>query len=242
MNYENMLTLKSRLGNYDAGSLLDVAVGRGEFLKFALGSFHSWQSAAGIDTDPESLLLADKEFSNSPVVLILGSALAMPFTDHYFDTVTMSNTLHHIEALPILLTETARICKSHGLFVVNEMLGENNSEIQETYMLYHRFTAEADNQLGRYHHEPYTLKELLSVVKYDGFQLLDYFIHSEISSDPMNTVEIEAMSERLKRKVALLRGTDCYYFYVNKAREIINRFRKSGIHHPRHVTFILQAL
>ena len=66
MNYENMLTLKSRIGNYDAGSLLDIAVGRGDFLKFALGSFRSWQSAAGIDIDPESLQIADKEFSEIP--------------------------------------------------------------------------------------------------------------------------------------------------------------------------------
>jgi ubiquinone/menaquinone biosynthesis C-methylase UbiE len=241
MNYENMLTLKSRIGNYDAGSLLDVAVGRGEFLKFALGSFRSWRIATGIDVDPESLILANKEFSDSPVVLILGSALAMPFTNHYFDTVTMSNTLHHIGELPSLFIETARVCKSQGLLVVNEMLNENVSENQETYMLYHRFIAHADNQLGFYHREPYSLKELLSVIKTDDFKLLDYFVHSEITGDMMNTDEIEAMSERLKKKVALLRDTDYYYFYENKAMEIINRFKKTGIHRPRHVTFMMQA-
>jgi ubiquinone/menaquinone biosynthesis C-methylase UbiE len=242
MNYENMLTLKSRIGNYDAGSLLDVAVGRGEFLKFVLGSFRSWRSAAGIDIDPESLQLASKEFSNSPVILVLGSALTMPFTDHYFDTVTMSNTLHHIETLPSLFTETARVCKSHGLLVINEMLNENYCEAQETYMLYHRFIADADNQLGRYHREPFTLKELLSIVKTDDFQLLDYFIHAEISGDIMNSADNEAMSDRLKRKVALLKGTDYYYFYENKAQDIINRFRKTGIQRPRHVTFMIKAL
>jgi len=242
MNYENMLTLKSRIGNYDAGSLLDVAVGRGEFLKFALGSFRSWRSAAGIDIDPESLQLACREFSNSSVILVLGSALSMPFTDHYFDTVTMSNTLHHIETLPPLFHEIARICKPHGLLVINEMLNENYSETQETYVLYHRFIADADNQMGRYHHEPFTLKELLNFVKSNDFQLLDYFIHNEITSDIMNDAEIESMSVRLKNKVALLKGSDYYYFYENKAQDIINRFRKTGIQRPRHVTFMLQTV
>lgn len=240
MNYENMLTLKSRISNYDAGSLLDIAVGRGEFLKFVMGSFHTWRSAAGIDIDPESLRIATREFEGSPVILILGSALAMPFNDHYFDTVTLSNTLHHIEALQSLFTEITRICKSRGLVVVNEMLNECFSEMQETYMLYHRLTAEVDNQLGRYHREPFTMKEILTIIRSGNFQIVDHFIHAENTGDALNASEIEAMSDRLKNKISLLRGTDYYYFYENKAREVISRFHKTGIHRPRHIAFILQ--
>jgi ubiquinone/menaquinone biosynthesis C-methylase UbiE len=241
MNYENMLTLKSRIGNYDAGMLLDVAVGRGEFLKFAMGSFRSWQSAAGIDTDSDSLLLARKEFSGSPVILILCSALSMPFTDHYFDTITMSNTLHHIQTLPDLFTETARVVRPNGLVIINEMLDESLTEMQETYMLYHHFIADIDNQQGRFHREPFTLKELLSIIKTSPFQLDEYFIHAEIAADLMNLNETEAMSERLRKKVSLIRGTDYYYFYENKAQEIINRFKRTGIQRPRHVAFIMKT-
>jgi ubiquinone/menaquinone biosynthesis C-methylase UbiE len=241
MNYENMHTLRGRISNYDAGSLLDIAVGRGDFLKFALGSFRSWRSAVGIDIDSDSLNIAGKEFSNTPVILLLCSALNMPFTDHYFDTVTISNTLHHIQPLPELFSETTRVIKPRGLVVINEMLNETYSDAQETYMLYHRLIAEADNQQGRYHREPFTLKDLLNFVKVAQLKLLDYFIHDETSLDIMNNAEIEAMSERLTNKVARLRGTDYYYFYENKAQEIINRFRRTGIKRPRHVTFMLQA-
>jgi len=239
MNYENMLTLKGRIGEYNAGCLLDVAVGRGDFLKFALDSFCSWQSAAGIDTDADALATAKKEFEGTPVILVLGSALAMPFTSHYFDTVTMSNALHHIDDLPSLFTEVSRVSK--GIIVINEMISECNSQIQETYMTYHRFTAEVDKQLGLYHREPFTLKELLSLVRSSGLQTIDHFVHAEIAGDPMNPAEIEAMSDRLKNKVALLKGTDYYYFYENKAREIINRFNKNGIYRPRHITFMLKS-
>ena len=168
MNYDNMHTLKKRLGNYDAGSLLDIAVGRGDFLKFALSSFRTWKSAAGIDIDPDSLQIAHQSLENSSVILVNGSALAMPFLTEYFDTITMSNALHHIEDLESLFTETIRVCKSNGLIVINEMLNENHSRLQEPYMLYHRFIAEVDNQLGRYHREPFTLKELLAMVKNSG--------------------------------------------------------------------------
>lgn len=240
MNYENMHTLKSRLGKYEAGSLLDIAVGRGDFLKFALGSFRTWKSAAGIDIDQESLQIAAKEFSNTSVILIFGSALNMPFTDEYFDTVTMSNALHHIETLPPLFVETSRVIKSNGLIVINEMLNESLSRIQETYMLYHRFNADVDNQLGHFHREPFHLKELLAIIKSSGLCLLDYFVHEEVTGDYLNREEIDAMSERLRKKVKLLRGTDFYYFFENKAREIIHRLSNTGVHRPRHITFVLQ--
>jgi hypothetical protein len=66
-------------------------------------------------------------------------------------------------------------------------------------------------------------------------------MHSEITGDAMNSSEIDTMSERLRNKVAMLRGTDYYYFYENKARDIISRFNSKGIFRPRHVTFFLQA-
>jgi ubiquinone/menaquinone biosynthesis C-methylase UbiE len=240
MNYNNMLTLKKRLGSHDAGSLLDIAVGRGDFLKFALSSFHTWKRAAGIDIDPETLQIADESLGNSSVILVNGSALAMPFINGYFNTITISNALHHIEDHKTLFSETFRVCKPNGLIVINEMLNENHSRLQEPYMLYHRFIAEVDNQLGRYHREPFTLKELLSTVKISGLNILDYFIHEEATGDCLDKDEIEAMSERMRKKVQLLRGSDYYYFYENKIGEIINRLSKAGAHKPRHITFMLQ--
>ena len=241
MNYENMFTLKSKIGNLDAGSMLDVAVGRGEFLKFAMGAFRSWHSAAGIDFDPELLHTAQQEFAGSPVILVFSSALTMPFIDHYFDTITMSNAMHHIEELQPLFAEFNRVCKSKGLIIINEMLNEGFSDMQETYMLYHRLIAEMDNQLGQYHREPYTLRELTGLIKESDLQLQDQFVHTEYTGDAMNANEIQAMSERLTNKVARLRGTDYYYFYENKARDIISRFNKTGIYRPKHVTCILRT-
>jgi ubiquinone/menaquinone biosynthesis C-methylase UbiE len=239
MNYDNMLTLKKRLGSYDAGSLLDIAVGRGDFLKFALSSFRTWKRAAGIDIDPDTLEIARQSLENTSVVLVQGSALAMPFLTGYFDTITLSNALHHIEDLESLFTDTFRVCKSNGLIVINEMLNENHSRLQEPYMLYHRFIAEVDNQLGRYHHEPFTLKELLAMIKNSRLNTLDYFIHEEVTGDCLNSEEIEAMSERMRKKVQLLKGSDFYYFYENKIAEIVNRLSHAGVHKPRHITFML---
>ena len=119
------------------------------------------------------------------------------------------------------------------------MLNENHSRMQETYMLYHRFIAEVDNQLGRFHHEPFTLKELLSMIKNSGFNMLDYFIHEEVTGDYLNKDEIEAMSERMKKKVQLLGDQIIITFMKTKLGEIINRLSNAGIHKPSHITFML---
>jgi SAM-dependent methyltransferase len=166
----------------------------------------------------------------------------MPFTDHYFDTITMSNAMHHIEKLQPLFVEFNRVCKSQGLIIINEMLNEDFSEMQETYMLYHRLIAEMDNQLGQYHREPYTLKEIAALIKASNLKVQEQFTHSEITGDAMNVHEIQAMSDRLNKRVDRLLGTDFYYFYRNKAHDVIGRFNKTGIHRPRHVTFILRTV
>jgi len=57
----------------------------------------------------------------------------------------------------------------------------------------------------------------------------------------MNVNEIQAMSDRLNKRVDRLRGTDFYYFYRNKALDVISRFNKTGIYRPRHITFILKT-
>ncbi|HLO59425.1 MAG TPA: methyltransferase domain-containing protein [Bacteroidales bacterium] len=241
MNYEKMLVLKNRISHIDAGNFLDVAVGRGDFLKFAIESFHSSRSIAGIDNDPQQLMQAREVLSDKQVILVLASALEMPFTTGYFDTVTMSNALHHVDNLPKLFRETARICRKKGLVIVNEMLNENNTALDETYMLYHRLVSDIDNHQGHYHRDIYSLKELFSLVNIPEFQLTEYFIHSEETGEKMDMHEINEISDRLRRKVAQLKGSDYYYFYENKAREVINIFLKNGIHKPKHATLFIQV-
>lgn len=235
-----MLTLKNRLSIYDAGFLLDVGTGRGEFLQFALNAFRSFKIAAALDTDHESLEIARKILEPHPVILIQSSALSMPFTSGYFNTITVSNVLHHMQDITGLLNEIGRVGKSGGLLIVNEMLNENISELHESYLMYHKLASELDNNLGLYHRETYTLKEMIAMLKPVNLQIRDYFIHSEEAENFMNPAEIEEISQRLRNKVARLKGSDYYYFYENKAREIIIRFKNTGIHRPRHVTFILQ--
>ena len=108
-------------------------------------------------------------------------------------------------------------------------------------MLYHKLISDIDIHKGLYHRETFTLKEMLAMINTSEFQLVDHFIHEEDSGNVMNKTEIEAISDRLRKKVSSLKGSDYYYFYENKAREVINFFLRNGIHRPRHVTFVIKV-
>jgi hypothetical protein len=82
----------------------------------------------------------------------------------------------------------------------------------------------------------------MAIIRQSGLQLVESFIHEEVTGNMLNRDEIAVFEERLKRKILLLRGTDYYYFYENKAREIVNRLNNTGVHRPRHITFFLKPV
>jgi len=240
MTYDNMIELRSRLLAINAGTVLDVACGKGDFLKFALRSFNSYRMAVGIDTDVESLNQARQNLYEYPVSFVVGSALNMPFLTESFSMVTISNSLHHIEDHKKLFEELGRICRNDGSILINEMTVDKLSEYQESYSVYHHFIAELDNLLGFYHRDAYAEKELHQIVKESGLKVVDFFMHEDRSQDYTNAQEIGKMTDRMFKKLTLLKTSDSYYFYLNKARDIEKRIKKTGIHRPDHAAFILR--
>ena len=242
MMYDNMIELRSRLLKINAGTVLDVACGKGEFLKFALRSFNSYRMAVGIDSEIESLLEARRNLYEYPVSFVMGSALSMPFLEESFSTVMLSNSLHHIQDHSTLFTEMIRICRIDGLILINEMISDSHSEYQESHLLYHHYIAELDNLLGHYHHETYSEKELQHLVKEYNLKVTEFFLHEDSSKDCLSPDEINRMSERMNIKVSLLKNNDSYYLYLNKARDIEKKIRRTGVHRPNHATFVIQPV
>lgn len=240
MSYENMDQLRKRLGMHDAGMILDVAAGRGEFLRFVLRSLRTWNGAAGIDIDPASLTMAKENLGDLPVTLVTGSALSMPFPDHVFDTVTLSNSLHHIEDLEALFAELKRVCRTDGVLIINEMINDQATTLQENHMLYHHLVSEIDNQLGQYHRNMYSRNELLAIIRKSGFKILEQFVHEAEAAHRARKEDVDQLVASLKRRLDMLQNTEHYYFYENKIREVIERLNRDGFHKPKQLAFFLK--
>lgn len=157
--------LQKYLKRINAGHLLDVATGEGDFLLFLLESFSSVDSATGLDMNLENIKIARQKFGRQKVDLLQGNVRKLPFEDNYFDTVTVSNSLHHFENPLKSIQSMLRVLAPGGLLVINEMINENLNAAQQAHFEYHSLKAEIDNATGSYHRQIYTKDEILEIVR-----------------------------------------------------------------------------
>lgn len=159
-----LFELQKYLKRINAGNLLDIATGEGDFLLFLLDSFSSYDSATGLDLNPESLKIARRKAGMQKIDLVQGNIRKLPFEDNYFDTVSVSNSLHHFDHPVKAIQSMLRVLVPGGLLVINEMINEHLNPAQQAQFEYHSLKAEVDTLEGRYHRKIYTKDELLAIV------------------------------------------------------------------------------
>lgn len=163
--------LQKYLKRINAGHLLDVATGEGDFLLFLLDSFSSFDSATGLDISAENLKIARQKIGVQKVDFMQGNVRKLPFEDNYFDTISISNLLHHFENPAKAIQSMLRVLIPGGLLVVNEMINENLNPAQQAHFDYHSLKAEIDMVTGGYHRKIYTKNELLQIFSESSIQL-----------------------------------------------------------------------
>jgi SAM-dependent methyltransferase len=157
--------LQKYLKRINAGHLLDVATGEGDFLLFLLEAFSSFDSATGLDINAESLKTARNKIGRQKVDFIQGNIRKLPFEDNYFNTITVSNSLHHFENPVKAIQNMFRVIIPGGLLVINEMIKEQLNPAQQIHYDYHSLKAEIDTAEGRYHRKIYTREELMEIIQ-----------------------------------------------------------------------------
>lgn len=89
--------LKKQLAAYQAGQMLEVGTGSGKYIPTLLEIFSGIERITGIDTDTDSLRQAEAAHaSHEKIQFMQMNAAKMDFADQTFDTVCISNALHHL--------------------------------------------------------------------------------------------------------------------------------------------------
>jgi SAM-dependent methyltransferase len=191
---------KAVLGDISGGRVLDVATGTGSFVQFLLDSLRDYGEIVGIDANPErSAAFTEALGDRADVRFVEMDAHHLAFADGSFDTVCVSNSLHHFADPAPVLAEMLRVVRPGGHLVVNEMYRDDQSEAQETHVLLHHWWAAVGTVRGEVHRETYRRTEIVAIVEGLGLsdlRLVDLSDPDEDAHDPGTTAELEAAIDR----------------------------------------------
>ena len=223
------------LSGIHGGKVLDIGCGSGQFIEILVQSLGSYESFTGIDVDESALKEAGDKFQGDSFRFIKASSLALPFEADFFDLVSISKALHHVEDDRQTLGEMKRVLKPGGYFLVNEMIRDELSGPQESYLLYHHLRAEIDQLIGVSHHETYYRGELLDLVGFVGLQDLTIREFQPEGAAPDDPANIDEFIGRMKSWLDEITGHPQHKNFMHRMAVLEEHIRESGILRPTQV-------
>ena len=196
-----MNILKQALSGITGGKVLDVASGEGEFIKTLVGNLRSYAEVIGIDTF-QYTKAAGSIFYTEDVRFIQMDAKRLGFSDESFDTVSISNSLHHLENIPQCIEEIKRVLKPGGHLIIREIHRDIQADPQLNEMYLHHWVAEIDSAFGDYtHNKTFTRQEIVDFVKGLDLSNVLFYDISNTNLDPMDEAVIRENEKIIDRYI-----------------------------------------
>lgn len=177
-----------KLSHYDAGRVLDAATGRGDFINVIKQNCKSYSQIIGIDQSEIAIKQAQKMFPENDIELYKMNLEKLSYANDYFDTVSISNSIHHLEHPEVVFNELMRVLKPGGLMIVVEMYKDGNqTSAQQTHIYMHHWFSRIDSLNKIYHRETYLKAELLDFynnLHLNKTEVEDFYIPEDNPIDP----------------------------------------------------------
>jgi len=195
------------------GRVLDVGTGDGRFVGALIENLGQYSEIIGIDSNPTAVEAARRAYPQPQIQFLCMDATQMDFPDDSFDTVSMSNTLHHLNNYPTVFQEIRRVLKPGGQFIFCEYYSDDQNEAQLTHVYLHHWRGLIDRQYGLVHNPTFTRRELLQIL--DDLNLLNTtsFDYADYKQDPLNRsqiAELENVIDQYMEKAAVLPYGEAY--------------------------------
>jgi len=161
---------KELIGYISGGKVLDVATGNGGFIHFLLEGLQDYKEILGIDTKEGIGAIFAEQFANKLIHYQQMDAAKMRFMDETFDTVCISNSLHHMPDLSRTLSEMLRVLKPGGTLIILEMYCDHQTETQMTHVYLHHWWGAVDRFQGISHNETFRREEIVEIAAHMGLK------------------------------------------------------------------------
>jgi ubiquinone/menaquinone biosynthesis C-methylase UbiE len=154
----------------------------------------------------------------------------LDFPDETFDTVTISNSLHHMEDPEKVIKEMYRVLKKGGQLIINEMYSDrdNQDKAQVSHILIHEWAAKIDTSAGIFHNPTYPkqqLKDYMKTVIPEKFEVIDYKHPSE---DPKNKDILDNILNRFSASLERIKDKEEYDSLKNEGEQIKEYVYENG--------------
>ena len=222
-----MERLEKKLKTIIGGNVLDIGSGRGEFIHL-IKEFKSFNKITANDVEQRSGDFIKEHFKDIDIDFVKADAGDLPFDDGFYDTVCISNSLHHLADLKKILTEMKRVLRDGGNFIINEMFSDNQNEAQMSHVLLHHWFAKIDKISGKYHDETFTKKQIEDIVK--KLKLSDHDIIEYCWPIP-DTKDAKLIEERTKLidiGLKQLEGKDEFEIMKDEGEKITKHIEANG--------------
>lgn len=224
-----MKDVYSNLALIDAGLVLDAATGRGEFINIIKTHCKSFSQIIGIDSSEKSVDYAQKLFPENNIEIYKMNLEALNFEDASFDTVSMANSLHHLENPDQVFFELLRVLKPGGRMILAEMYSDGvQSEAQQTHIQIHHWIASIDRMTGVFHRETFTKDEIIHLtkkLKLKKSQLFDYYIPVD---NPKTNRSCETLIRNCQDTLKRLENIPDSEELAQQGKTLIQRINETG--------------
>jgi SAM-dependent methyltransferase len=230
------------LKTLEAGRVLDVATGNGNFIHFLIENLKSYDEITGIDTSEKSAAAFEKAFAGKAVRLIKMDAARMDFPDKSFDTVAISNSLHHMPDLEATLAEMRRVLRPGGYFIAAEMYRDNQTETQMTHVLMHHWWAAVDRANGICHQETYTRQTILDLL--GGLGLTGWRVDDmkDLEQDPRDPETVKYLGEVIDQYLKRSEGLKDENDLRARGMELRQRVKETGFQGASSLLIVGRAM
>jgi len=234
--------LKELLSSSPKYKLLDIGTGYGNFIQLLLDVSKKYGEIIGIDTSEKAIEVASNNFKDhKKIKFVRMDANSLQYPDAYFDFVSLSNSLHHLDNIKSTLSEMERVLKPSGMILINEMVADELSPAQKSHKLLHHLSAEIDREQGMTHNDTFAKSEIAQVLLDNSTCEIATSWVLDFERDLTCTKEdVEELIKILERIVSRIKDADRVEYYLKKAEDIKKHFHKYGYAPTPQLLYVLK--